>query len=193
MDHDADVRGKGCVNVAVEAGVVCELRGCANLGQRDEQLHVPADGVVELLRGGKGGEEVASAGGGIGALQVGGDVEGVADEGAGRGVVDDGQGVEVGAVGEFATRWHVEAGADAADVWHLDPGGCVGDGLEVEGQSGFPRVDGAACFCDGGPLGYVVEDDWGGGGGGGGGGHDGDHDGLMGGILGGKTVFFVDV
>lgn len=99
----------------------------------------------------------------------------------------DGQGVEVGAVGEFTTRWHLEAGADAADVWHLDPGGCVGDGLEVEGQSGFPRVDGAACFCDGGPLGYVVEDDWGGGGGGGGGGGHGDDDGVMGRI--GKRLF----
>ena len=74
--------------------------------------------------------------------------------------MDDGKGVEVGAVSKFATGWDLETGADFADIWHLHPRGGVGNGLEVECQSGFPGIYGAACLCDGGPLGDVVKDNW---------------------------------
>ena len=71
----------------------------------------------------------------------------------------NGEGVEVFAVGEFATGIYLKSLAHFRNIEHSNPAGFVGNLLEVEAKTGLPRVGGAAGLLDGRPLANVVESD----------------------------------
>lgn len=124
-----------------------------DLRQRDGDRRIRREGVVERLRR----EEVSCTRVRVCLLQVDCDIEGVAEFGPRGGVFDNGEGVEVAAVGEFATRGDIQAGADFGHLGERYPGGFVRDLLEVESLPGFPWVGRAAVLLHGGQHGYVVE------------------------------------